>query len=281
MKKPSLDEQLRVPPGGANPIEAALSLRDRNVVGMVEAALARGDVLVAYQPVVSATNTDQVAFFETLIRLLDDTGRIVPAAEFIPQCEATEVGRKLDCVALEQGLRTLKDNPGLRLSVNMSARSIGYPPWLQTLETGLRADITAAERLIVEITESSAIVLPDLTSVFMRDLQLKGVSFALDDFGAGYTSFAYLRDFYFDIIKIDGQFIRGISENSDNQVLTRALLSIAQHFEMFTVAESVETLEDAMVLQELGVDCMQGFYYGAPSVKPPWRGFKQMQAKAG
>jgi predicted signal transduction protein with EAL and GGDEF domain len=68
-----------------------------------------------------------------------------------------------------------------------------------------------------------------------------GISFALDDFGAGYTAFRYFRDFFFDMIKIDGQFIRGIASNPDNQVLTQALASIGKHFDMFTVAESVET----------------------------------------
>jgi EAL domain-containing protein (putative c-di-GMP-specific phosphodiesterase class I) len=152
----------------------------------------------------------------------------------------------------------------------MSARSIGYPEWLTTLERGLRSDPTIGERLILEITESSAIEMPDLVVDFMADMQERGICFALDDFGAGYTAFRYLKDFYFDIIKIDGEFIRGISQNPDNQVLTQALVSIAQHFDMFTVAESVETAEDARLLVEMGVDCLQGYFFGAPSVAEPW-----------
>ncbi len=130
-------------------------------------------------------------------------------------------------------------------------------------------DDTAAERLILEVTETSAMAMPDLVTVFMQDLQQRGVAFALDDFGAGYTSFRYLRDFYFDIVKIDGQFIKGIADNPDNQVLTQALLDIARHFDMFTVAESVETAKDAQYLMELGIDCLQGYYFG-PTIQPPW-----------
>ena len=153
----------------------------------------------------------------------------------------------------------------------MSARSIGYPEWLAALERGLRHDPSIAERLILEITESSAMEMPELVIDFMADMQERGICFALDDFGAGYTAFRYLKDFYFDIIKIDGAFIRGIGTNPDNQVLTQALVSIARHFDMFTVAESVETQEDARLLVEMGVDCLQGYFFGAPSVSEPWK----------
>ena len=97
-------------------------------------------------------------------------------------------GRRIDALALELGLRALSENPDLRLSINMSARSIGYPDWSETLDRGLSEDPTVAERLILEITEASAMVMPDIVSVFMDDLQIRGVSFALDDFGAGFTS---------------------------------------------------------------------------------------------
>ncbi len=152
----------------------------------------------------------------------------------------------------------------------MSARSIGYPRWSTVLEQGLALDPTVAERLILEITESSAMLMPDIVQVFMRNLQARGVSFALDDFGAGYTSFRYLRDFYFDILKIDGQFIRGIHKDANNQVLTQAMIYIAREFEMFSVAEFVECAEDAAYLTQIGIDCLQGYYFGVPTIRPHW-----------
>mgnify|MGYP002718257558 CR=1 FL=1 len=169
------------------------------------------------------------------------------------------------------GLRALAEEPGLRLSINMSARSIGYPAWMDTLRRGVSADPQAAERLILEITESSAMGLPDEVKAFMREVQRYGIGLALDDFGAGYTSFRYLRDFCFDMIKIDGQFIREIATHPDNQVLTQALMSIAHHFDMFTVAEMVETADDAAFLIDNGIDCLQGYYFGAPTIAPPWK----------
>lgn len=220
---------------------------------------------------VQSRQPDSVAFHEGLIRVLDETGRVIPAADFIAAAETNEIGRILDCLALEMGLSTLAAEPWLRLSINMSARSIGYPRWTETLRRGLADDPSAGERLILEITEASAMMMPDITAHFMRGLRRQGISFALDDFGSGFTSFRYLREFTFDAIKIDGMFVRAIHDSADNQCLTRALVSIAGQFDMFTVAEAVESAEEAAVLTALGVDCQQGYYHGVPSLALPER----------
>ncbi|MDJ0827518.1 MAG: EAL domain-containing protein [Rhodobacter sp.] len=269
MGNPPLETDLAQ--GGADsPLAYAVRERDRGTMTMVRQAIASRNVMLAYQPVVEAARPGHVAFYEGLIRVLDQTGRVIPARDFIDTVETSELGRQIDCLALQFGLKALADHPGLRLSINMSARSIGYPRWMQTLNRGLDGNPTVAERLILEITESSAIVVPDIVQVFMADLQHRGIAFALDDFGAGYSSFRYLKDFYFDILKIDGQFIRGIHASPDNQVLAQSMISIAQHFEMFTVAEYVETAEDAEFLMDSGIDCMQGYYFGAPTTRPRW-----------
>ncbi|MCQ0093776.1 EAL domain-containing protein [Roseovarius sp. M141] len=259
-----------VPAGHQDPLSYAISSRDQSTIGMVEDAVRHKQVMLAFQPAVAAGQVGQVAFYEGLIRVLDSTGRIIPAREFIGAIETTETGRIIDCLALEKGLKTLSMHASLRLAINMSARSIGYGRWMRTLRRGLDADPTVAERLILEITEGSAMLVPELVTGFMSEMSQRGVSFALDDFGAGFTSFRYLKEFYFDILKIDGQFIRGIAQNADNQVLTTALATIARQFDMFTVAESVESAEDATYLTSIGIDCLQGYFYGAPSVKPVW-----------
>lgn len=104
----------------------------------------------------------------------------------------------------------------------------------------------------------------------MKDLRKRGITFALDDFGAGTTSFRYLRDFNFDIVKIDEQFVRNVATDPDNQVLIQALISIAEHFGMHTVAEAVENIIDSNWLAAHGIDCLQGYYWGAPTMTPPW-----------
>lgn len=254
-----------------SPLSVAEDLRSRETLQMVRIALEERRAMLAFQPVVQARMINRTAFYEGFVRILDDQGRVLPARDFMHAVETNETGRKIDCLSLELGLAALAEEPGLRLSINMSARSIGYPAWLATLERGLRAEPTIAERLILEITESSAMLMPDLVTVFMAEMQSRGICFALDDFGSGYTAFRYLKDFYFDIIKIDGTFIRGIGKNPDNQVLAQALVSIARHFDMFTVAESVENAEDARYLVDIGVDCLQGYYYGVPSTDAPWK----------
>ena len=259
-----------IPAVELDPLTYAVSARDRSAVGMVEAALRHKQVMLAYQPVVLARDPERVAFHEGLIRILDETGRIIPARDFIGVIEDSELGRVMDCLALEKGLRTLAAHPDLRLSINMSARSIGYARWAGILKRGLRADPTVGERLILEITEASAMLVPELVTGFMGNMQNKGVSFALDDFGAGFTSFRYLRNFLFDIVKIDGQFIRGIAHDPDNQVITSAIASLVRQFDMVTVAGKVENAEDAEYLAYLGIDCLQGYFFGAPTVKPPW-----------
>ena len=264
--------------GLESPLSAAVAARDRDTLQMVREAVASRAVALAYQPVVQAARTEHAAFHEALIRVLDPSGRVIPARDFITTVEDHEVGRQIDCLALELGLATLQAHPGLRLSVNMSARSIAYAPWAETLRRGLAGNETVGERLILEITEASAMLMPDVVCAFMRDLQCRGIAFALDDFGAGFTSFRYLREFFFDIVKIDGQFIRGISGNADNQVLVSALVNIARHFDMFTVAESVETGEDASRCTEMGVTCLQGYHFGAPTTRPGWMQAHRMTA---
>jgi len=256
--------------GPASPLDLAVNERDKKTLDMVAKALQYKEAMLAFQPVVLANRPKQPAFYEGLIRVLDATGRIIPAKDFINTIENTEIGRLVDCLSLELGLRNLKIDPTLRISINMSARSIGYKKWLETLENGLKEQPEIAERLILEITESSAMLMPELVTSFMSDMQRKGICFALDDFGAGYTAFRYFRDFFFDIIKIDQQFIQGIHQDADNQVLVSALLSIGQHFDMLTVAEGIEKREDALYLIDQGVDCLQGYFFGVPSVKAPW-----------
>lgn len=270
MSDPGFGSASNLAYGVSSPLSFALARRDAHTMDMVKEAIANENVLLAYQPVVQTACTGMPAFYEGLVRVLDPTGRVIPAQEFIHVIETTEYGRQIDCLALKMGLETLNANPGLRVSINMSARSIGYPRWRDTLDHGLRQGPTVGERLILEITESSAMVMPDTVQVFMAELQRKGITFALDDFGAGFTSFRYLRDFFFDIIKIDGQFIRDVDKDPDNQVLLQALVSIARQFEMFTVAEFVETAAEATFLIDSGVDCLQGYFFGAPSTKPRW-----------
>ena len=260
-----------IPPGQEDPLSFALSRRDARTLDMVREAIQHKQVLLAYQPVVRATDMRTPVFHEALIRVLDETGRIIPAREFMGTVEDNELGRQLDCLSLEFGLGTLATHPGLKLSINMSARSIGYGQWLKTLNSKTKKRPDVAERLILEISEPSAMQVPELVIDFMDELKARGISFALDDFASGFTNFRYFREFFFDILKLDGQFTRNIHADTENQAIAGALASMARKLDMFTVASRVEHPEDAAALAALGFDCLQGYLFGAPTVSPSWK----------
>ncbi len=126
-------------------------------------------------------------------------------------------------------------------------------------------NIDLGDRLIFEIGETSAMMLHENVIRFMAEMQPKGVGFALDGFGAGLTAFRHLKSFFFDLVKIDKSFVRRIDTDPDNQVLAEALITVAHQFEMFAVADGVESPAEAAFLTELGVDCLQGYHFGVPS----------------
>ncbi|MEM9707842.1 MAG: EAL domain-containing protein [Pseudomonadota bacterium] len=264
MRTRSLDD------GASNQPSAEIGQRDRDVLDMVAEAIQAKSIHLAFQPVVLANDTRRLAFFESLIRIRDPGGRTIPAKDFMENVEHCELGRLIDCLSLAAGLRALAQHPTLRLAINMSALSVGYPDWLETLDTGIGQAPDISERLIIEITEHSVIAEPESVGAFMQELHSLGICFAMDDFGAGQTSLRHLRDLEFDVLKIDGAFTKGIHGDPDNQALTSALHEIGRHFGMLTVAENVEAAADAAWLADAGIDCLQGFYFGAPSLSPDW-----------
>jgi EAL domain-containing protein (putative c-di-GMP-specific phosphodiesterase class I) len=263
-KLPPIDAfKLLAPPAAEKPagrVETNARLR----FGVAQ-ALAQGRIGFHYQPVVRAANPRFPAFFECLARLRLPNGELTPAGAFMPVVESGPLGRAIDRLALAHALQTLAANPALRLSVNMSPLSMGDEEWLALLDAAARENRGACQRLILEITEDAAIRDVGQTIDFMNHVRTTGCAFALDDFGAGATGFKYFRDFRFDMVKIDGAFVRGVHAARDAQVLVECLNAVARHFEMVTVAEWVDDAADAAWLRDLGVECLQGYLYGRPS----------------
>jgi EAL domain-containing protein (putative c-di-GMP-specific phosphodiesterase class I) len=254
----------------ATPVAWAATLQAADTLAMVEAALHARRVRLAFQPVVQARDPARILFHEGFARILDETGRAIPARDFMAAVETSELGRRIDAAVLDLGLAALCAHRDLRLSVNMSARSVGWAPFTRTLTRALAADRSLGPRLVLEISEASAMLMPDIVTAFMDDMRLSGVTFALDDFGSGFTSFRHLRDFCFDLVKIDGAFVRGVDRNPDNLAVARALVAVAGSFEMAAVAEAVETAAEAAMLARIGVSAMQGMLFGMPTVTPAW-----------
>ena len=250
-----------------SPLEAAFAARDADTPELVADALRMGRARLAYQPVVLARDLRTVSFHEGLLRLLDDRGQVIQAARFLPQVIDTDVGRQIDSLSLQLTLDMLRDRPDKRLSVNVSARSLGDWRWRSLLNDALCKGGHLGDRLILEISEESAMMLHEVVQRFMADVQPYGVCFALDRYGSGALSFRHLSDFYFDLVKIDRHFTRGIAHSHDNQVVLAALISVARQFEMFVVADGVESAEDARFLRNYDIDCLQGYLTGRPVLR--------------
>jgi EAL domain-containing protein (putative c-di-GMP-specific phosphodiesterase class I) len=178
--------------------------------------------------------------------------------------------RRLDAVVLERAIDELERHPDVALAVNVSAVNAGRGSWIDLLVERIGARTNLSGRLVVEITETVALIDPAETTRFVETIHRLGAKVAIDDFGAGNTSFRALRRLGVDIVKIDGSFISGIAENSDNRLFVRALVGLARGFGLSTVAEFVETEDEARILLEEGVEQLQGFLFGRPQIARPW-----------
>ena len=236
------------------------------------AALRENRLRLAYQPVVQAHDPSQVAFHECLLRLIDRSGAMINAGAFMPVAEKLGLVRMLDRRVLELAFETLRRNSRVRLSVNMSPQSLRDARWQSLFEELAAANPNALGRLILEVTEATVIDDAEAAAAMLNRFREMGCSIALDDFGAGYTSFQQLRNLTIDIVKIDGSYIRNILSNPSDQVFVEALTSIAKHFDFLIVAEMVDSDEAAELLKSMGVDTFQGFHFGRPEVSPDWLG---------
>lgn len=273
MKEPKVSKYDR-DPALASPLDAAVSSQERETIGQVAAALKERRMRLAFQPAVYAADPTIIGFFEGFIRLLNRRDMVIPARDFMGVVEQHELGREIDCAALQMGLMALQRNPQIRVSVNMSARSVGYRPWSTILRKALRERPGLGHSLILEINEASAMQVPDVLRPFMDEMRGHGIVFALDDFGSGMMSLRLLRELRFEIAKIDGDLVRNIDSSEDGQVVARAAIALAQEMGMYLSAEAVETEAEANWLSAAGVGCLQGHLFGPPTVTPDFRAFR-------
>ena len=239
------------------------------IAEQVKQALKENRFKLAFQPIVSA-ETGQTIFYEGLARMIDPEGNAIAAGGFVPVIEQMGLMRLIDRKVLEMGLDVLERNPSMNLSINLSGMTAVDPVWLRMLEERLQDRKDIAERLILEITETVALDDVDEASRFVSSLTQFGCRVALDDFGAGFTSFRHLRALNVAIVKIDGSFVRGIVDNPENLLFVRTLISLAKGIDIQCVAEWVENAEEADLLKTEGVDLLQGWHCGKPEIDPDW-----------
>lgn len=236
----------------------------------VKAALRENRMLLAFQPVVSAQDRS-IRFFEGLLRMRTAEGEIVPAAGFITIVERLGLTRAIDRHVLDLALATLESTETISIAVNISGFTAADRSWLRALVARLRSRPEIAQRLIVEITETAALHDIEETARFVSVIRGLGCRVALDDFGAGFTTFRHLKSLSVDIVKLDGSFVRSIATSTENQLFVRNLLALTQAFKLETVAECVEDPEEAAFLEAEGLDFLQGYHIGRPELSPDWR----------
>jgi len=236
----------------------------------VATALKEDRLAFAFQPVVDAA-THVVRYHECLLRMITPEGDVVAAGQFVPVVERLGLMRALDRRALDLTLAELEAYPGSILAFNISGVTAADRGWLRSLVGKLKDREELAGRLMVEITETAALHDLEDSARFVSVVRDLGCQVAVDDFGAGYTTFRHLKALTVDVVKIDGSFVRNLSQSKENQLFIRNLLSLARSFNLVTVAEFVENAEDAKILADEGVDLLQGYYFGKPELAPPWR----------
>ena len=252
----------------ANEAQAESRRRDAWIGDEIVAALNDRRVFLAYQPI-APTQARLPAFEEALVRLRLDDGMILGPETLIPAAEKLGLIELIDARVMELAVARLAAEPGCRLSMNASLAALRSLDWFERLRDLLAKTPTAAGRLTVEIVETQAVENVAEVAGALAKVKSLGVGVAMDDFGAGHTSFRNLRSLGVDMVKIDGAFVAGLAGSVDDRFFVRTLASLAKHLGILTVAEWVEDAESARLLKEWGVDYLQGHFIGRAEERAP------------
>ncbi len=239
------------------------------VTDEIVTALNERRIVMAYEPVLTASSR-QIAFHECLVRMRQEDGQYSLSPDIVPVAEKLGLIRLVDHRVLELVVTELAMAPQAVLSLNISPDTTMDPDWWASIESLMRAHPGVAERLIIEITETVAIQDLDDVRGFVTRLKNFGSRIAIDDFGAGYTSFRNLRKLGVDIVKIDGAFVQNITRSADDRAFVQTLIDLAHRLGIETVAEWVQDEESASILQGWGCDYIQGRLTGLASLARPW-----------
>jgi diguanylate cyclase (GGDEF)-like protein/PAS domain S-box-containing protein len=219
------------------------------------------------QPIIDL-DTDLASQWELLLRLPGEGGELIMPAQFLYTAERSGLIFEIDRWVVGEAIRLIAEQSGrgrdVRLEVNISGRSVGDPALLALVESGIGESGIDPANLVLEVTETAAIANMDRARGFATQLQSLGCRFALDDFGAGFGSFYYLKHIPFDYVKIDGEFIRNVPASSTDQLILASIVQMSKGLGKHTIAEFVGDDETVEVLKDHGVDYGQGFHLGRP-----------------
>jgi len=243
---------------------------DMYLVSAIQKCLDEDAFTLMAQPIVALSKEDRRNRFEILLRMTDDKGNRVSSSAFFSAAERYQLMPQIDRWVVSTTLSRLAGcseylgTSGAVFAINLSGQSLGDDEILNFVEEEIEASGVPAASLCFEVTESAAVSSRDKAQSFIDALRKRGCQFSLDDFGAGLSSFAYLKNFNVDVLKIDGSFIRDITDNRISESMVAAITQVAKVMELETVAEYVESEETRKLVTELGVDFAQGHAIGKP-----------------
>ncbi len=236
-------------------------------IGRVQQALREDTFVLHCQPVTPLDESNE-QHFEVLVRMMDDDGSILPPGEFMPAAERYQLMPLIDRWVIRNTFAALRENRAAVgdavFCVNLSGQSLTNTGFLSFIEEEFMQSGIEPERICFEITETAAIANIDEAVAFMSRLRAMGCKFALDDFGAGLSSFGYLKMLPVDYLKIDGSFVREIKHDEVSYSMVRSICQIGRTMQLSIVAEFVGDEETQDLLRQIGVDYCQGFYIGRP-----------------
>jgi Amt family ammonium transporter len=241
------------------------------VVQRLHEALEDDRFVLYAQPILPLSPNRGAPRFELLLRMVSETGEILPPEKFLSAAERYQMLPAIDRWVVKNALaaltrlgETLRDR-GMSFSINITGASIASEEFLEYLEAAIKASGIPPQVLCFELTETSAVTNLARADRLMQRLRVLGCGLALDDFGTGLSSLAYLRSLPISVLKIDGSFVRDSGTNQRTESMVRAIAQLAHTMGMETVAEYVETDELRMRMASLGVDFGQGYAIGRPT----------------
>lgn len=249
--------------------DGAIKERRRDIywVPIIRKALRENDLFLVFQPVVQLNNGN-ISHYEVLLRMRGEDETIITPDQFIPAAERMGLIHAIDLWVVEHAIDFLAALPAymsyVSLAINLSSTAFQYPDLLQIIRDKLELTWVDAGRLTFEITETAAVENFEKTRNMINKIRTLGCKFALDDFGAGFCSFNYLKTFPVDYVKIDGQFIKNLISDETDQILVKSMVDIAAKLGKQTIAEFVESSDTAIKLKEMGVNLGQGYAFGKP-----------------
>jgi diguanylate cyclase (GGDEF)-like protein/PAS domain S-box-containing protein len=250
--------------------EVVRRLDEMQWVARINNAIADNRLRLYHQPITATERCPEFGqnYCEVLLRMIDEFGQIIEPGQFLPAAERYYVAPKVDRWVIREALAWLgkptTSTPIGLCSINLSGVSVADDTFYDYIEEQLTVSGVRPAQVCFEITETSAVTRVQSAQSLCKRLRRLGCRVALDDFGAGVSSFVYLKNFDADIIKIDGTFVRGMLDNSVDLAIVKSIIEVGQQMNKRVVAESVESEQILNALRRLQIDYVQGYALGRP-----------------